>query len=240
LRVAVTLDLVRRRGAFNDVAFLDYGPRRARGVTIVAAHGYSSSKQNLDMLCAFLASHGFRVLSLDLPGHKLGASGGTLRGPDDLVDAMATVVAYARERYAGPVITLGHSLGAVTALLTAAADDSISGVVSIATGHGRSEALEALRAKGAVDLRSAYVDGPALPELMAGVGTRMISALDAIAGRPVLFVAAERDLLVSRASVEALFERAREPKEFAVVSSDHTWAGENARATVLAWLKKLP
>ena len=62
-----------------------YEARRPRGVTIVAGHGYSSSKQNLDSLCAFLASHGFAVYSLDFPGHKLGASGGRLRSLDDLL-----------------------------------------------------------------------------------------------------------------------------------------------------------
>ena len=64
------------------LAVLEYEARRARDVALVVGHGYSSSKQNLDGLCAFLASHGFSVYSLDFPGHKLGASGGRLRGSD--------------------------------------------------------------------------------------------------------------------------------------------------------------
>ncbi len=52
----------------NPLAVLWYEPRRPRGVTLVAGHGYSSSKQNLDFLCSFLASHGFGVYSLDFPG----------------------------------------------------------------------------------------------------------------------------------------------------------------------------
>ncbi len=77
--VTLTLRQAQGKGAPpTSIAVLEYEPRRARGVTIVAGHGYSSSKQNLDGLCAFLASHGFGVYSLDFPGHKLGASGGRL------------------------------------------------------------------------------------------------------------------------------------------------------------------
>ena len=86
------VELVRIEAQHNPVALLYYEPRRSRGVTLVAGHGYSSSKQNLDFLCSFLASHGFGVYSLDFPGHKLGASGGELRGVDDCIDAMRGVV----------------------------------------------------------------------------------------------------------------------------------------------------
>ncbi len=116
---------------------LEYEARRARDVTVVAGHGYSSSKQNLDGLCAFLASHGFAVYSLDFPGHKLGASGGRLRSVEDLFDAMETVVRFAREAGAQTVYTLGHSMGAATALCVAGRDATIAGAVSIATGYGR-------------------------------------------------------------------------------------------------------
>ncbi len=87
-----------------------------------SAHGYSSSKHNFDALCGFAASHGFHVISIDFPGHKLGASGGRLESVDDLTDALAAAVRYLRETYAVPVYTMGHSMGAATALRTCAAD----------------------------------------------------------------------------------------------------------------------
>ena len=69
-----------QRGRRAQSALPRYGTRRAvpRGVSIVAGHGYSSSKHNFDFLCGFLASHGFGVYNFDFPGHKLGASGGAL------------------------------------------------------------------------------------------------------------------------------------------------------------------
>jgi alpha-beta hydrolase superfamily lysophospholipase len=233
----MTLELLRLLTARGEpVAALDYEPRRSRAVSIVAGHGYSSSKHNLDALCAFLASHGYRVVSIDFPGHKLGASGGRLESAQDLTDALAAAVRYVRERYDAPVYTLGHSMGAMTALRACAADPAIAGAVSIATGYGRPRGLAALAARGTVDLRSAYVDGLTLPELVAQTEPLVDDALAALAGRPVLYVAAERDGMVSRGSAEELFVRAPEPKTFATIASDHTSAAENARAAVLGWL----
>lgn len=222
----------------GTIAALDYEPRRPRGVTLAVGHGYSSSKHNLDTLCAFLASHGYRIISVDFPGHKLGASGGYLASIDDLTATLAAAVEYARATASGTVYALGHSMGATTALRSCAADPSIAGAISIAAGYGRPAGLQALGALGAVDLRSSYVDGLTLPQLAAQTEVVLDAALAALAGRPVLYVAADRDGMVSRASAEELFMRSPEPKTFVTISSDHTYAGENARAAVLAWLNE--
>ncbi len=222
--------------AANPVAVLEYEARRKRDVALVVGHGYSSSKQNLDGLSAFLASHGFSVYSLDFPGHKLGASGGRLRSVEDLFDAMEAVVGLAREAGASTVYTVGHSMGAATALCVAGRDPSIAGAVSIATGYGRPAALDALAARGVLDLRSSYVDGLTLQEASSEWQPHLDAALPRLAGRPVLFVSAERDGMVTRPSVEALFERASEPKTLVSVASDHTFAGDNSRSAVLQWL----
>jgi len=234
----VNVELFRVDAGANSVAVLGYEARRPRDVTLVVGHGYSSSKQNLDMLCAFLAGHGFTLYSLDFPGHKLGASGGRLAAATDLTAAMQAVVAAARARGASTLYVMGHSMGATTALCTAAGDPAIDGAISIATGYGRPQALDALARGGVVDLRSSYVDGLALPELAAQWQPLLDAALPKLAGRPLLFIAAERDGMVARASVEELFARAPEPKSFVTVASDHTFAGDNSRAAVLSWLNE--
>ena len=222
----------------KSVAALDYEPRRPRGVSLAVGHGYSSSKHNLDPLCAFLAGHGYRIVSIDFPGHKLGASGGRLEAVADLDESLVAAVRRLRESGGSAIYTMGHSMGATTALRVCAADAGITGAVSIATGYGRPLALEALAARGAVDLRSAYVDGLTLQALVAESEQPLEAALPKLAGRPVLYIAAERDAMVSRASAEELFARAPEPKTFVEIESDHTYAGENARAAVLAWLNE--
>lgn len=221
------------------MAVLTYAPRRPRGVTIVAGHGYSSSKHNLDFLCGFLAGHGFGIYSLDFPGHKLGASGGRLRMDGDLIASMQAVFERARQETSDVIYTMGHSMGAMTALRTAALEPKIAGVIAIATGYGRPSALDSLKAMGATDFRDSYVDGLTLPELSAHLNAALDVALRKLQGRPVLYVAAERDMMVSQASVRDLFERAPEPKTMVTIASDHTSAAEAARAAVLQWLNAI-
>ena len=90
--------------------------------------------------------------------------------------------------------------------------------------------------RGVVDLRSSYVDGLTLAELSHQWQPHLDAALPQLAGRPILLVAAERDGMVSRSSVEELFARASEPKTLVSVASDHTFAGDNSRSAVLQWL----
>ncbi len=232
------LELHRVASARNEIAVLRYIPRKPRGIALVVAHGYSSSKQNLDPLCAFLAAHGVELFSLDFPGHKLGASGGRLHDFEDCLDTMASVTRFARSRSGDPIL-LGHSLGAVTALVSAARDRAVRGVVAIATGYRRPAALEALQRTFTTDLRAEYVDGASLPELFADIDARLDEGLPLLAGRPALYVAAERDAMVPPSSVNELFERAPEPKRLARVESNHTAAGEHARTPVLQWLNEL-
>jgi fermentation-respiration switch protein FrsA (DUF1100 family) len=127
-------------------------------------------------------------------------------------------------------------MGAVTALCAAARDTGVAGVISIATGYGRPQALAALTGRGVVDLRSAYVAGLTLLEIATEWEPILAAALVHLAGRPKLFVAAERDAMVALASVRQLFDRAPEPKSFALVNGSHTYAGENSRSAILNWL----
>ncbi len=93
-----------------------------------------------------------------------------------------------------------------------------------------------MAARGVVDLRSSYVDGLTLPEVSAQWQPHLDAALERLAGRPQLYVAAERDGMVARASVEDLYARAGEPKALVSVASDHTFAGDNSRSALLQWL----
>ena len=156
------VELFRISAERNPVAVLWYEPRRPRGVCVIAGHGYSSSKQNLDFLCSFLASHGFGVYNLDFPGHKLGSSGGELRGVDDCIDAMTAVVAVRTRARRRAAYTLGHSMGGMTAIFTAALEPGVLGTIAIATGYGRPTSLETLRRVGVADFRSSYVVGVTL------------------------------------------------------------------------------
>ncbi|HTX59503.1 MAG TPA: alpha/beta fold hydrolase [Verrucomicrobiae bacterium] len=235
----MNVELQRIAAERNPVAVLRYEARRPRSVAIVAGHGYSSSKHNLDVLCGFLATHGFEVFSLDFPGHKLGASGGELRGMEDCIDAMSATLHHARAACDGPIYTMGHSMGAMTAIFTAALDRTVAGTIAIATGYGRPTALTSIARSAGSDFRASYVRGVALPELVEGLDERFAGALPLLAGRPQLYVAAKHDAMVGERAVRELFEHACEPKAFAAIESDHTFAADHARMAVLQWLGEL-
>lgn len=74
------------------------------------------------------AQRGWHSVALDYPGH------GALLGMADVrhdIQALADSAIAARQAIAGPVIVIGHSMGALPALLCAAATD-VSGVVLLA------------------------------------------------------------------------------------------------------------
>lgn len=233
----LTLEYLNTGG--HRIATLIYDPPQPKAVTLVLGHGYSSSKQNLDFLAGFVAQHGFRTVTFDFPGHKLGASGGRLESFETCLETMATVVERAMQRFGGETYVGGHSLGAATALRICGGDPRLAGCVSIATGRDIGANLDQIRARGPLSFRAAYVDGVSLPELIEQMSVDSIdAALEGIAGRPLLVVAAAHDMIAPRSQVEALFERASEPKRLHVIESDHTSAASNSKAAVLAWLRE--
>jgi fermentation-respiration switch protein FrsA (DUF1100 family) len=146
------------------------------------------------------------------------------------------VIAFARERGDDTAYTLGHSMGGMTAIFTAALDPQVIGTIAIATGYGRPTSLESLQKVGTTDFRASYVVGVTLPELVKNVDRRYSELLARLEGRPALYVAASRDGMVSPSSVRDLFDRAPSPKTLVTIDSDHTYAAEHARAAVLEWL----
>lgn len=85
---------------------------------ILALHGWLDNAASFDRLAPLLAAAGFQVSALDLPGH--GHSDWLAGGNYYIWEPVAAVVEVARQ-LEGPLHLLGHSMGAATALLTAAA-----------------------------------------------------------------------------------------------------------------------
>lgn len=94
---------------------LCYGEGPANGPALLLLHGVTRCWREWEQLLPELTQH-WRVLALDHRGH--GASGNAERYL--VVDYVADAVRFVREVVAGPIVILGHSLGAMTAAGVAA------------------------------------------------------------------------------------------------------------------------
>ncbi|CAB1127622.1 AB hydrolase-1 domain-containing protein [Candidatus Hydrogenisulfobacillus filiaventi] len=217
------------------LAAVGYGPGNGvpRKVRVVALHGYSSSKHSLDPLSAELARAGFAVLAPDLPGHKLGASGGVLFQFETAVEAaLAAAHAFAGD---GPVVFVGHSMGAAAAVVAAAALPA-AGAVSLGLGYPVTRERDNPAVYAHYLERWAWVDGASPLEAGLAMDAALPGALQALAGRPWLLVHGSRDLELPPASADALFALAGEPKTRVMVDADHAGVATAARTAVRDWL----
>jgi pimeloyl-ACP methyl ester carboxylesterase len=106
---------------------LGYGPQSGspRKLRVILIHGYSSSKHAVDVVAAQLAQADFPVISIDLPGHKLGQTGGALTSFSMAVQAAID----ADVMLPSPCSTVfvGHSMGAAAALVAASLHAAAAG-----------------------------------------------------------------------------------------------------------------
>ncbi|MGB3386384.1 MAG: alpha/beta hydrolase [Pseudaminobacter sp.] len=99
-------------------------PRRPAAGTVLVIHGWRSRTEYMRKLIEGYCKGGFRVLSLDLPGH--GASQGRRLTMANAVDAVRTV-----DEWFGPFIAVvGHSFGGAVALSATAG--AIRGIAPLA------------------------------------------------------------------------------------------------------------
>ena len=204
---------------------------------LVLAHGYSSSKHNLDGLAFYLATEGVRSLAFDFLGHKLGCSSLPLRHARDLCTNVLDAVAYVRNLPGvRSVVVAGHSMGAAASIGAAAESKAIDGVIAMCTALGRSKSLEGQSMLGGLRNRATYVDGPK-PEELTAVMDSYTTRVGEIAPRPLLVIAASKDAIVAPSAVRTLFDAAGEPKTFEIVDANHTDCAERAKFVIIRWLR---
>jgi uncharacterized protein len=204
---------------------------------VVLAHGYSSSKHNVDGLAFYLATEGVCCLALDFQGHKLGSSSLPLRSAQDLRANVLDAVAFARALPGiEKVVACGHSMGAAASIGAAVASKDIDGVIAMCTALGRAEALGGSSMLGGLRNRASYVDGPA-PQELTTIMDGYTQHVAQIAPRPLLVVAGSKDAIVAPSAVRQLFDAAAEPKTFELIDATHTDCAERAKFVVLRWLR---
>jgi len=101
-----------------NLAALEWG--NPDGAPVVAIHGWLDNAASFSRLAASLDLSTIRLIAIDLPGHGLSEH----RGEGQiyhLLEYVVDVVAVLKALDVNPVVLLGHSLGGIVALLTAAA-----------------------------------------------------------------------------------------------------------------------
>ena len=125
-----------------NLAVTDYGPRTAGSPTVVFLHGLCLSQmswvRHIQLLCHTGA---VRVVSYDHRGHgRSGQAPVSSYRPDQLADDLAHILASLK--LSGPLVLVGHSLGAMVALSYLARSNDHrpvdpDGLVLVATAAGR-------------------------------------------------------------------------------------------------------
>jgi pimeloyl-ACP methyl ester carboxylesterase len=78
------------------IVYTPDGKRRPLGV--VLAHGYTASKETMDLPASYLCGRGYPCLTFDFRGHKLGGSTGAMTGAEDALADMRAAADFARVR----------------------------------------------------------------------------------------------------------------------------------------------
>jgi pimeloyl-ACP methyl ester carboxylesterase len=188
------------------------GAPQARG-TVVLLHGLNRSRIEMVKKVPFLHARGWNALLFDLRHH--GQSGGLVSsfGYFEKADVHAAL-ALARARSAGPVVLWGISLGAASAVLAAAEDPGVAGIVCDSTYRSLRDTVghHLTLARSWRWWMRIVPSWPVGAEVMYWIGRRggfdvdavdVLGAAVRLAGRPCLFICNSGD---RRMPAEIAFE----------------------------------
>ncbi|HSV72379.1 MAG TPA: alpha/beta fold hydrolase [Chthonomonadales bacterium] len=208
-------------------------PRVRACVTL--AHGYTASKESLDLLAAYLCRKGFGCLTFDFRGHKLGGSGAMMESPADACDDLQAAATHTMAHFGQrSLLLVGHSLGALASLAVAEQLGAVAGVAAIAAGMRPSSGFDSKAGRALHEQRSDYVAGAPTEQFLA-VLDGLAASVRRPQGLPALFVAARRDAFVHPASVRELAERTGGLHRYAEIDAGHADAPTKAGGVVARW-----
>ena len=189
--------------------------------TVVVLHGFGASKEHMINYLLLAHQSGCAVLGMDFRGHGESAPSLTSLGFHEQKDAAAAVAWARKRRPQAGVILWGTSMGAVTALHTAAHQpEGIIGVIADApfdTLHN-SMVLHARLFFGVPDFPLLTLTRPRI-ESKAHYCIRDVDTVEALkkVRVPVLFLAAEEDIRMPVALVRSMHDQYGGPKSWYVI-----------------------
>jgi alpha-beta hydrolase superfamily lysophospholipase len=201
---------------------------------IVIAHGAGSRKENHADFARLAAASGWAAISFDARGH--GASDGEMSSEAvDDVAQMARLLAAHEGVDPARVAVRGSSMGGFLAIHAAAAYREIAGVIAICPA-GEEQLSRGIR-RGELEMRIG--DPLAMEAWLAGHDLR--TAVEQLAGRPLILLHAEGDDRIPSDWSEELYEHAGEPRKLILVpGGDHRSVQHDPelQAVALSWLER--
>lgn len=217
---------------------LGYGPHSGvpSPVRIILLHGYSSSKHAVDPVAQALAMAGYSVTAIDLPGHKLGATGGSLQSFQVAVYAALDAVNQIPSNQ--PSVLIGHSMGAAVAVVAASQSHECVGSVAMGLGYPVTATRNDPRVISYYLDRWAWVDGASPLEVGLEMDRALPEALKQLTGKPFLLVSGEQDIELPPSSARTLFEMAGQPKSTHQIDADHSQIPRIAGPLIVSWVQR--
>jgi pimeloyl-ACP methyl ester carboxylesterase len=233
------LSQVRISASDLDLAGLTYLPdSEAKAVCVVLNHGFTASKESVDLLAGYLAGRGYPCLTFDCRGHKLGATGGRLEELEEAVEDLRAAKAWALLQFeCERCVLVGHSMGGILSISVAAQSEDVAAVCAIAIGPEPTAGFRGPAGQAMLAQRADYVDGAPPLELLGQMGA-LVSRVKDLASIPSLFVAARGDVLVKSEKLRELSLTVGPKAEFAEIDGSHLEAPDRARGLVANWLDR--
>lgn len=201
--------------------------------TVLLAHCFGSGSSALSAIATQFLDHGCAVLALDC-GLDAARNMQAALAPEDVAAAARAL----GERFAGPMLMIGHSWGGILTLACAADIAQVQAVVVIGTPAGSNGFTK--RATTSADTVSIAGQPLTLPDSADSLGWPQIKAKVEHLRRPILILHAPLDNVVDISSAAQIFTAAKHPKSFVSLdSADHALAraaeGEHAAAVICGW-----
>ena len=198
-------------------------PKGAKGnPPVVVLHGLGAGKAHMVDYILFAQAAGYPVLAIDFRGHGTSEASLTSIGYYESWDVEAAMD-FVRKRGAGDPVLWGTSMGAVAALLAAAEDGSVAGVIADAPFDTYRNTI-----RHHAKLMFGMSEFPLLTMAMPMIEERARFDVDEVdslraVGRihaPILFLAAEEDRRMDPAMVRTIYDAAAGPKEFWIIPGE--------------------
>jgi esterase/lipase len=253
-KVVITMSQRYEIGAIEGVSFesegafllgtIYIGSKEGTKPTAILLHGLPGFEKNVDIAYA-LREEGWNVL---IPHYRgcWGSEGkytftGIITDVKNAITMMATLPYVDIDN----IFLVGHSLGGWAAMVSAAQDLRVRGVIVIAEGTTLPEASEQVQVHLMNIIEHRFLKGISYQRALQDykkMGDKLAAQnwIADISPRPILIIGGKKDAVISTQRVQTLYDAAQEPKDLILINeADHVFTQKRHELVeaVTHWLR---